>query len=273
MQRFLILAFCLLLPNLRAQEIPKTPAAVPAPHVEKFEKQFNFYPGGKIQVLCTVPGDLKIIGWNKGSVRLEAERIVYYLPQEDAKALLQKSPIRVRYDQTSATIQTTGSPSPPATMEINLTLYVPGEKTDLNIQMSRGDLSIDSVKGEVEAGIVEGSLDAKSIAGYFSCKTRRGDIHVEMSGKRWEGYEFAAMTQRGSAELILPREYSAALQLETRDGAVVVNYPPGEVDGEAVQPAVIVKKKSQIVRTSVGEGGAPIRLTTYSGNLTLALKE
>jgi len=275
MQRCIALIVCLFLPYLNAQEPSKKAAAAPAaaaptaPYVERYEKQINFFPGGKLQVSAAVPGNVKIVGWGKGSIRVEAERIVYYLPPEDAKALLQKFPIRVRYTPTTATVQTTGSAPPPATMECNLTVYVPGEKTDLKVQVSRGDLSLESVNGWVEASIQEGSLDAKSMAGYFSFSTQRGDICAEMSGSRWNGLEFAALTKQGSVELRLPKKYDAALRLETRDGKVVVNYPPQEVDGELMPPEIVISKKAQSLKASVGDGGAPIRLSTHSGDITL----
>jgi DUF4097 and DUF4098 domain-containing protein YvlB len=267
--------YCLCAPvktALYAQEPTQPSAKAPEiPYVERFEKQFSFFPGGKLQVLATTHGNLKIIGWDKSSVRLEAERIVYYASPEDAKVLLKKYPIRVRYDQTSGHIQTEGNPASPATIENNLTLYVPGEKTDLEIQISQGDLSVDSVKGWTQASIREGNLDAKSTAGYFSCKIGRGDIYVEMSGARYEGYEFAAMTRQGSNELRLPKAFNAALQLETRNGKVLVDYPAREVDGESIPPQVVTAQKAQSLKASVGDGGAPIRLATYSGDVTLSL--
>jgi DUF4097 and DUF4098 domain-containing protein YvlB len=268
------LAFCLIVTGLKAQEPPPTSAPSPgAPYVEREEKQFNFYPGGKIEIIAGVPGDIRIVGWQKGSVRLEAEKIVYYASPEDAKALLQKFPMRVRRDQTSATIRTTGSPEPPATMEINLTLYVPGEKTDMVIKMDRGDFSIDSVSGWIEVTVREGSLEARSMSNYFSGRTQRGDIHVEMSGNRWRGLEFAAVTQRGSVELQLPADYSAAIQLQTRNGKIEVHYPPRVFEGETIPPEIVIKKNAQALKSSVGEGGAPIKLVTYSGDVTLSLKE
>jgi len=274
MQRSLVLMFCLLVPNLGAQEPSQPPASSPeAPYVEREEKQFNFFPGGKIEILAGVPGNLRIVGWQKGSVRLETEKIVYYLPTESAKALLQKSPIRVRYNQTSATIRISGSPEPPATMEFNLTLYVPGEKTDIKIRMDRGDLSVDSINGWVEATVGQGSLEASSMAGYFSGNTQRGDIRVEMSGSRWKGLEFAAMTQQGSVDLILPVAYSAALQLETRNGKIAVDYPPQIVEGEETPPDIIILKNAQSLKAAVGDGGAPIKLVTFSGDVTLSKKE
>jgi DUF4097 and DUF4098 domain-containing protein YvlB len=272
MRLSLVLIIFLLVPNLQAQEPPQTSVSPPeVPYVEHEERQINFYPGGKIEILAGVPGSIKIVGWQKGSIRLEAEKIVYYLSPAPAKALLQESRIRIRHNQTSATIQTTGSPTPPATMEMNLTLYVPGAKTDINVKMGVGDFSIDSVNGWIEATVGEGSLEAKSMSGYFSASTKRGDIHVKMSDIRWRGLEFAALTQQGSVYLLLPAEYSAALQLETRNGKVVVNYPPRIVEGESIPPEVIIRNNAQSLKASVGEGGAPVKLATFSGDVTLSL--
>jgi|WetSurSiteA1Bulk_404760.scaffolds.fasta_scaffold04785_4 DUF4097 and DUF4098 domain-containing protein YvlB len=267
-----VLIVFLLISNLFSQEPEAPSSSAQVPYVERQEKEFNFFPGGKIEILANAPGSLKIVGWGKGLVRMEAEKIVYYLSQEEAKAEVQKSPIRVRFGQTSSTIQTRNSPS--ATMEVNLIVYVPGYRTDVTAKMNRGDFSISGVNGWVEVTVAaEGSIEAKSMAGYFSGNTLRGDISVEMEGIRWQGLEFAAGTQYGSVNLILPEKYSAALQLETRNGKITIDYPPQEVEGEIVPPEIEISKTSQSMKASVGDGGAPVKLITYSGDMTLSKKE
>jgi DUF4097 and DUF4098 domain-containing protein YvlB len=269
----LLLVYLLMVPVLQSQESPPAiPLSSPTSYVEHQEKEFKFYPGGKVGISLEVPGSLKIIGWKKGSIRMEAEKIVHYMSEDAAKAFLKIPPVRVRYTDTSATIQVSGSPEPPGILETNLTIYVPSEKTDLTIQLNHGDLFMDTINGWIEATIADGSMEAKSVSGYFSGKTRRGNIYAEMSDNLWRGQEFGSVTQEGSIELRLPAKYSAALQLETRNGKIVVDYPPQMVDGEEVPPAILTKNNSQLLRASVGEGGAPLRLTTYSGNITLSLK-
>jgi DUF4097 and DUF4098 domain-containing protein YvlB len=272
MRFFLVLMNCLLAPVLIAQDTSgkSTPES---PYVEHEERQFNFFPGGKIEIYINVPGSLKIVGWKKGSVSIEAEKILYYETQEKAKQFLKKSPIRVRYNDTNATIQTTGIPEPPAIMETNLTVYLPGDRTDINARLDRGEFSIDSVNGWVEVAIGQGSLDAKSMAGYFSGRVLKGDISVEMTGTRWNGLEFAAITQQGSAKLILPKDYSANIQLDTGNGKVTIDYPPRIEEGEEVPITVSTHKTAQAVKSPVGKGGAPIRIATNAGEVTLAVKK
>lgn len=269
----LLLVFLLLVPGLQAQEPSPTIPASQEPYVERQEKEFKFYPGGKVGISLEVSGNLKVIGWKKGFIRMEAEKIVHNLPEDAAKAFLKTPPIRVRYTDTSATIQAAGAPEAPGVLETNLTVYVPGEKSDLTIRLSRGNLSVDTVNGWIEATIAEGSLEATAVSGYFSGSTGKGNIQVEMSDNLWRGLEFGSMTQEGSIELRLPAKYSAALQLETRKGKIVVDYPPQEVDGEEVPLQIVTQKNSQLLRASLGDGGAPLRLSTYSGDITLSLKQ
>jgi DUF4097 and DUF4098 domain-containing protein YvlB len=272
MRLYTLLFCCLLIPNLFPQDSSPPPSPSPqTPYVEREEKQFNFYPGGKIEISANAPGSVKIIGWQKATVRVEVEKVVYYLSPEQAKAEIQHSPIRVRWTPTSATIVT---PVNTAGIEMNLAVYVPCDKTDINAKINHGDFSIERVTGWVEATIVtEGGIEAKSLSGYFSISTLRGDINVVMDGSQWRGLEFAALTHNGSAHLQIPEQYSAALQLETRDGKIVVDYPPQVVDGEPTPPDIMIRKNSQSLKASIGDGGAPIKLVTYSGDISLSKKE
>jgi DUF4097 and DUF4098 domain-containing protein YvlB len=263
----------LFLPEVRTQEPPlPNAAAKQVPYVEHEDKEFNFYPGGKIEILAGTPGSLTIVGWKKASIRMEAEKIVYYDTPENAKALLKKNPIRVKWNQTSALIRTPDSAQPAALTEINLTVYIPGDKTDVKALVSQGDFSIESVNGWIEVTVVDGSMEVRSVSGYFSGQTQRGDLYVEMSGLRWRGLEFAAATKQGSVQLLLPEKYSAALQLETREGEISVDYPPQVVDGETVPPEIITNKGAQSLKATVGDGGAPVKLATASGNISLLRK-
>lgn len=274
MHRCFIFLICLFVTNLPSQDLPNTVArASDDAYVEGEEKQFQFYPGGKMQIVSEVPGSIKIIGWKKGTVRVKAEKIVHGLSPETAGQEIAKYPIRVRWNQTSARIQVNGIPADAASIEYNLIVYVPGDKTDINASIIRGDIYAENVNGWVEVTSGAGNLGASSMSGYFSGSTNRGDIRVEMSGKRWRGLEFGAITQEGSIDLQIPEDYSAALKLETLDGKVIVDYPPRIVDGEPVPLAVGIRKKAQALDALVGAGGSPVKLISNAGDIRLALKE
>ncbi len=96
-----------------------------------------------------------------------------------------------------------------------------------------------------------------------------GDLDVEMSGARWYGHGFTAITKLGSVDLRIPANYSAALQLETHDGDITIDYPEQMVDGEHIPLNFITRKKERNLTATVGDGGAPVRLFTDSGNISL----
>ena len=257
---------------LRAQEASGPKPESPPVYTKNQEKEYKFYPGGKIGISLEAPGNLKIIGWNRGSVRMEAEIKVYSLPVEKAAALMEKSPVRVRYTDTASTIHVTEAPELKGLLEINLTVHVPAARTDLTAQIKKGDFIIDTVNGWVETTLVEGNMDITAINGYFSGKTQKGNISANMSGNRWSGQGFTAITQEGRIDLFLPEKYAAALQLDTRNGEITVDYPAQEIEGELIPPEVVVQRKTQQLRVRVGDGGAPLRLGTNSGSVSLMKK-
>lgn len=239
------------------------------PYVEKSEKQFAFYPGGRLEVSAAAAGNVKIVGWQNASIRAEIEKVFFYLAPDQAQALSKRFPVHITNTQTLARISTSGSEKPGATMEVNLLVYVPRERTDLDVKMIKGDLSVASVSGWAEAILEEGNVEARDLAGYFSAITKLGDLTVELSGPRWTGHSFTAATRRGSVDLKLPLDYSAELQLETRVGKISVDYPDQIVQGEPVPLLVVAKKKIRSVNARIGAGGAPIRLTTLLGDIAL----
>ncbi len=252
------------------QAQPKQEASPQAPpYVENGQRQFNFYPGGKLEVTLGVPGSLKIIGWKRGSVLVETERIIRGLAEDQAKVLATQFPLQLRWTQTTGTIRVAGPPPSVADTETNLTLYVPKDRTDMKIQMLKGNLTIGAVSGWMEATLQEGSIETASLSGYISVTTKLGDLKVEMAGKRWDGYGFTAVTQKGTVDLRIPEEYSAALQLETRSGELTVDYPEQLVDGESVPLQAVVKKNARTLSATVGAGGAPLKLMTMAGDVHL----
>ncbi len=248
----------------------------PSPYVEKSQKQFLFFPGGRIELTLGVAGNVRITGWQRPAVVVEMEKIVYGMPQDRARALLSDFPIRVKWTQSIATILAPAAvpknPSPKVvtpTIEINISIYVPKQRTDLKLQLVKGDLALEDVAGWTEATLREGSMETRAISGYFSGTTDAGDIEADMLGKRWDGYGFTAVTQRGKVLVRLPEEYSAALQLETRDGGLSVTYPEQLVDGESVPLTAVANKNGHSLSATVGSGGAPVKLMTMKGDVRL----
>jgi hypothetical protein len=243
------------------------------PYVEKDQRQFSFYPGGKLQIATSIPGNVKIIGWERSSVLLDVEKIIYYVPEEQAKLISSQYPLHLTWTQTTAVVRTSGPPESAAKMEVNLTIYVPKAKTDVDLKILQGDFAIGGINGWIEATLKEGSVEAVSMSGYFSAVTQLGDLSVEMTGNRWLGHDFSAITQNGSVRLQLPLNYSSSLSLETRAGEITVDYPNTVVEGQSIPLQVVSKKSAKSLTAPIGQGGAPLKLLTLSGNIELSSKK
>jgi hypothetical protein len=277
-QHLMILA-ALALAGAKASPLQGPAGEQASPYIEKTQKQFLFFPGGRIELTLGVAGNVRITGWQRPAVVVEMEKIVYGMPQAQAQELLSQFPVRVRWTQSTATILAPASvpknPSPKAvtpSIEINISIYVPKQRTDLKLQLVKGDLTIEDLVGWTEATLREGSMETRGLSGYFSGTTDAGNIEADMMGKRWDGYGFTAVTQRGQVVVHLPEEYSAALQLETRDGALSVVYPEQLVDGESVPLTAVTNKNARSLSATVGAGGAPVKLLTIKGDVRVESK-
>jgi len=270
MRTSLMVVCCLMCSYIFAQQPPEDAAAVPA---ERGEKEFQFYPGGKVTVVSGMPGAISIVGWEKGRVRVESETVVRGLGPDGGEDLDEGPRVRVRHTPTSATIEVAGDSRAGRILECNLVVRVPRDKTDIAVTAARGDIRVEGVHGWIEVATGEGDLAAWSMSGYFSGRTERGDIRVAMSGSCWQGLEFGAVTRMGSIDVALPADYSAVLQFEARNGKVAVDYPPQTIDGEEVPLKVGTRKKAQALHAGVGSGGAPIKLVSRSGDIRLSTTE
>jgi hypothetical protein len=63
-------------------------------------------------------------------------------------------------------------------------------------------------------------------------------------------------------------DFSATLQLHTKDGTITADYPAQMVEGESVPLKIMAKKKTRTLSSQVGEGGAQIKLVTVSGDIS-----
>ncbi len=256
--------------SLAAAGLAQEQSAPSRPVVEKSEKVFSFYPGGKIRVRAGAPGSVSVTGWERSSVRVEIERIYYYLTAEQAKTYGERHPVNVSWTHTTADISTGSPPRSAMLAEVNLAIYVPAEKTDLDVRLSRGDFSASAMNGWVEATLKEGNIAARSLRGYFSAVTERGDLEVEMSGARWAGPGFTAGTKMGTIHVRLPEGFSASLHLETRDGEIDVGYGGSAPEGGAAPFRIAGNKKARILAAILGEGGPPVRILTNAGRVRLS---
>lgn len=140
---------------------------------------------------------------------------------------------------------------------VSYRLSVPREK-DLDLRSTNGGISIRSVKGRLEFETQNGGVTLDDVAGEVLGRTTNGGLKVSLSGDRWDGSGLDVKTTNGGVVLAVPRDYNAELETGTVNGGIRLDFPV-EVSGQ-------LKNK---LETTLGEGGAPVRIRTTNGGVRL----
>lgn len=232
------------------------------------EKPLKFYPGGKINIDTGFMGNLTVEGGLKPEVMIRATITAYGKTQEETLANFQEIYPRINRTETVINITTT-HPEKFERGKIDYHLIVPRYRTDMKIFTNRGFISIRDLNGWIEADTAKGYLQLNNLSGYISCKTLEGDIQTQLKGKRWEGLQFGAVTDKGDVKVFMPGEYNCDLTLITLRGNIEVDYPTYLVDEEESGIGVAKKKDGACISQQVRRGGANVVIQTGCGQLTL----
>lgn len=144
-----------------------------------------------------------------------------------------------------------------AQWNVSFVVYVPAS-SDLDISTRNGPLSVHGVSGRLRLEAANGPLSLHEVGGDVRARTRNGPISIVLSGDRWQGAGLDAETQNGPLSVTVPEGYNAQLETGTRNGPFTSDIPlTVTLQGRLRAP----------IQTTLGNGGAPIRLITRNGPL------
>jgi DUF4097 and DUF4098 domain-containing protein YvlB len=137
-------------------------------------------------------------------------------------------------------------------------LEVP-RRFDLELESHNGSLGVSGVSGAIDLRATNGSVALSDVGGDVHAHTQNGSLNVQLGGKRWDGPGLDAETHNGSVRVRIPDDYSARLETHTVNGSLRTDFP------ETVQG-----RFSRDLTLPLGSGGAPIRVTTTNGSVTIS---
>lgn len=192
-----------------------------------------------------------VIGWDRNEVRVLYRVRARARSLDDAKALARS----IRLERSGGWLRATG----PATTEdawwaVEARLWVP-HASDVGLKAMNGPLSVRDVHGAMDVATVNGPLALIRLGGAVVAHTQNGPLHVELAGARWDGTGLDASTTNGPVNLELPRDYSAKIETGTLNGPSTIEYAPSRRGA----------RLRGHVTTSLGSGGAPVRVVTDNG--------
>lgn len=212
--------------------------------------------GGVLTVDPDQNGGVAVFGWDRDSIAVVAK--IQAAARTEAAA--QQLADDVRIEAAGRTIRARGSSSGwREHWSVSFDVYVP-RQTDLAIETVNGPLEVQEVTGTLRLRAQNGPLSLVAVAGDVNARVQNGPLSVELAGARWQGAGLDAESTNGPVDLAVPERYDAELETGTVNGPMDLAFP---------LTVTVQGRLTHRIRATLGRGGAPIRVVTTNGPLTI----
>lgn len=215
-------------------------------------------PRGALNVDPGMNGGVEIIGWNKDSIAISARIQVNARSNDEADDIARD----LKIEASGGTIKVTGGRSPYGRRQhwgVSLIVMVPRQQ-DLDISTENGPLSVQDVASKMDLETQNGPLSLTGVGGDVHASAQNGPLSIELLGTKWDGAGLDAATQNGPADLTIPDNYNAQIEFGTVNGPMDVGFP---------MTVTINGRVRNRISTKLGAGGAPVRVVTTNGPMTV----
>jgi len=227
---------------------------------ETVEKTVAATSGARIKVDPDEFGGIMITGWDREEVKLVAKKKAAAITQDEARDIASKVQIIAEARGGAVDIRAEGPRRHEDTFwSVSFELFVP-KRSDLDLRAKFGGISIEEVSGDIRFNTEFGGIDLSRVSGSVVGETKFGGVTVELEGDQWNGERLDVSTKFGGITARIPRGYSAELEMGTSFGSLNVDFPI------TVQGRI---RNTKEIKTQIGFGGAPIRLVTEFGGVSI----
>lgn len=136
-------------------------------------------------------------------------------------------------------------------------IFVPRE-TDVEVRTVNGPISVEGIRSRLDLETVNGPISILKSGGDVRGRTTNGPLDVVLSGARWTGRGLNLESTNGPITVTVPQNFSADLEFGTSNGPMEFDFP-----------ITVQGRVSKTIKTTLGSGGAPIRVLTVNGPATL----
>jgi hypothetical protein len=199
-------------------------------------------------------GGVRVRAWDRGTILVRARVQATAGSRADAEAIA--GAVRI----ADGDVVRAEGPSDLGRREhwsVSYEVMVPRD-TDLELEASNGGLDVAGVRGTLALRTVNGGIRLSDVHGDVRGRTSNGGVHVELTGRRWEGRGLDVETSNGGVRLDIPDGYAASLEAGTTNGGLQLDFP-----------ITVQGRLDRRLRAELGGGGAPIRVVTTNGGVTI----
>lgn len=201
-------------------------------------------------------GGVNVVGWDRDSVAVVARIQANARNDADAQRLAEA----VRIEAAGRSIRAVGpSQTSRENWSVVFDVSVP-RRTDLSLETRNGPLSVEDVSGTMDLQALNGPVSLSDVAGDVTVRVQNGPLSVLLGGERWEGKGLDAETVNGPVDLAIPARYSTQLETGTVNGPMDLSFP---------LTVTIQGRVSHRIQSTLGDGGAPVRVVTTNGPLSI----
>ncbi|MEA3247496.1 MAG: DUF4097 family beta strand repeat-containing protein [Gemmatimonadota bacterium] len=150
------------------------------------------------------------------------------------------------------------------------------------IQNTSGDIRLEKIRGRTRVGITSGDIVLDDITGSLEINSVSSDMrirHVDVTDLRigttsgditYDGIvdpkgTYEITTHSGDVRFELPENAGAVLSLQTYSGDIGSSFPMTLMPGQDLR-----RSRGRRMEFTVGNGGARVAITTFSGDITIA---
>jgi DUF4097 and DUF4098 domain-containing protein YvlB len=201
-------------------------------------------------------GGLEITAWDRDSVEISARVEAQDHSDADARALAGE----VKVTAGGSAIRVDGpSHRRHSNWSVELVVMVP-RKIGIQAATTNGPLSVEGVSGTIDVRATNGPVALTDLSGDVHARVQNGPLTVRLKGAGWNGAGLDAESTNGPVDLAIPEHYNAELETGTVNGPTDFRMPI---------TVTLSGRRTDRIHTTLGKGGAPVRVVTTNGPLTV----
>lgn len=214
--------------------------------------------GGTLTVDGGEAGGATVRGYDGSEIRVSARIQAHAASEEQAREIARRVMVR----SEGGTLRADGPERSRDTgWSVIYDIRVP-RRQDVTVRTQNGPVSVEDVTGRMSLRATNGPITLRRVGGAVEARVQNGPVSVVLDGTRWNGAGLDVESVNGPVTLTLPRSYSAELEVGTVHGPV--NMDLALSDGY---------RSGRRVKTTLGAGGAPVRVVTTNGPATVRRAE
>ena len=214
-------------------------------------------PAGALTVDAGRNGGIRVEGWDRNEIRVQAAVTASARREDAAKQLLSEIQVQAGSGRVSATGPQTENRE---WWSVSYRISVP-RRNDVDLRASNGGITVSGVNGTIRFDTTNGGVRLSDLGGDVRGETRNGGLTVTLSGDRWDGTGLDVRTSNGGVDVRIPDNYNAELSTSTVNGGFRSDIPM-TIQGELTARRGIT--------ATLGRGGAPVSVRTTNGGVRIS---